>query len=805
MARKLFTKTECDNLSSSHSTSPDLISSSQYTAHDSQEAMKNKEAISIPVNSSPTCSQDMFDPAAQCDITPSCVMSSTPVSSAFVGRHERDETITETHVTNDLVGDHTENKNSDTSYHKLDSEVHSHTGDVKLCGSSSSPNYKPDTSEQKCKGLYSNISCNEDVSYHDNSDLMDELFANNLTNLTQVATEQLLEEEQQRLTHSKPIVDHTDSGCGDDVTDNDVLDHVISKDETVTPITAANGFCHFTVADAVKPSSSTSNTGSQRKSCKSFKAPRMAKEVAEDEKNKLVEQYCKKFPSLVVNDNIRRTGCGDDGVTNNLPMSTGQLISCGFTSAGSGKKLTVSAAALQHAVRLVEDCTGDLISGVSDTGSHGNCTSNKAADHVEEQMVDISTDTTKKLPFGTSTKVVEETKEPSPSCLLEKEVGESSECGKEERSCDTSKGSHDPVENYGLENIDMEQFSAFTQMPGYVRAAVRSGDDIVEDDCRASVQQISEDTWTPAEQSCITPVEKEAVSSYITPGGSFNPCHTGRSVYNVTPCQQPTDEHDDEELKKMFNTQLVKQFLDFSSSNEDDDRMTASVKVTDQLQKFNDNSASPTHNDETSPCARSCDTDSHAHNKTCSVTEKNASCHNDDHIHSGSHDNSPTHHDNRKPSVSMHKGAVLGLSTASGKSVTISSNAISSVKKLLDDKCNDVNRTFAGQQLCTANGDVVNICDRSLRAVKQLFIDDKDDDAAVAIGNHASDDNNKSTIGDMTTAVQDNDIEVMSLNEPSHDTAVVLSIQRSCDPTPDSTVAGEASPANKTNNVSVYQ
>ena len=160
-------KTKCDSLSSSHSTSPDFISSSQYTAHDSQEAMKNKEAISTPVNSSPTYSQDMFAPTAQCDIN---VMSSTPVSSSVVGRHKHDETITEIHVTNDLVGDHTENKNSDTSYHKLDSEVHAHTGDVKLSGSSSSPNCKPDTSEQKCKGLYSNISCNEDVSYHDNFD-----------------------------------------------------------------------------------------------------------------------------------------------------------------------------------------------------------------------------------------------------------------------------------------------------------------------------------------------------------------------------------------------------------------------------------------------------------------------------------------------------------------------------------------------------------------------------------------------------------------------------------------------------------
>ena len=544
--------------------------------------MKNKEAISTPVNSSPTYNQDMFSPTAQCDIT---VMSSTPASSSVVGRHKHDETITETHLTTDLVGDQTENKNSDTSYHKLDSKVHAHTGDVKLTGSSSSPNCKPDTSEQKCKGLYSNISCNENVSYHDKSDKleyygldeedvkqffdynsanedddrmaasvkvtdqlqpnspthndevvsdhdnseMDELFANNWSNLTQ---EQLLEEEQQRLTHSKPIVDHTNSGCGDDVIGNDVMDCVISKDENVTPITT--GFCHYTIADAVKPSSSTSNSRSLRNPCKSFKAPRMA-------------------------NNIRRTGCGDDGVTNNLPMSTGRVISCCFTSAGDGKKLTVSAAALQHAVRLVEDCTGD-ISGVSDIDSHGNCKSNEATDRVEEQeviMVDISTDTKKELPFGTSTKVVEETKVPSPSCLSVKEVRESSECGEEERLCDTSKESHDSLENYGLENINMEQFSAFTQMPGYVRAAVRSDDYQLT----TNVQQISEDTRT-------------------TPGGSFNPCPTGRSIYNATPCRQPADGHDDEELKKMFDTQLVKQVLDFNSSNEDDDRMAETNNVS---------------------------------------------------------------------------------------------------------------------------------------------------------------------------------------------------------------------------------
>ncbi len=40
----------------------------------------------------------------------------------------------------------------------------------------------------------------------------------------------------------------------------------------------------------------------------------------------------------------------------------------------------------------------------------------------------------------------------------------------------------------------------------------------------------------------------------------------------------------------------------------------------------------------------------------------------------------------------------------------------------------------------------------------------------------------------------------------SHETAVVLSgVQRSCYPTPDSMVSMEASPSNKTNNVSVYE
>ena len=721
--------------------------------------MKNKEAISTPVSTSPSCSQDMFDPTAQCDdITPSHVMSSTPMSSG----HEHDGMLTNVHITDD----HVENENSDTLYHKLDSKVYSHT-DVKLIGSDGSPDCKPDTTEQKCKSLYSSISCSKDIGYHDNSDLMDELFANNLTNLTQLATEQLLEQEEQKLTRSKPIANHTDSGCGGDVIDNDVMNHVIIKDENVTPITNANGFCHFTT---IKPLTSTSNIGSMKK-CKSFKAPRMAKEVGEDEKNMLMEQYCKKFPSLVGNDNTRRT---DDN-------TSGRLISCGFTSAGSGKKLTVSTAALQRAVRLVEDCTGDLISEQYDTGSHGNCA---AVDHVEEQeakMVSVTTNTiVKEIPFDTSTNTVEETKE---LCIIG--VGESSESGKEEKSHDTSKGSHEPVENY--ENIDMEQFSAFTQMPGYI---VKSDDDIIEDD---NVQLISNDTLTPAVQSCITPVEKQAVSSYITPGGSFNPCLTS----STTP--QPTDAQDDEELKKMFNTQLVKQFLDFSSSNEDDG-MSASVKVIDQLQ--NDNSTSPTHS-EALPCARSCDTDSHTHNEMCSMTEKNISYDNDDCTHNGSHDDSPTHHD-----ISTSKGVVFGLSTASGKSVRISSDTISSVKKLLDDKCNDVNRTLAGHQwqpqLCTASGDVVTVSDHSLRAVKQLFIDDKvDDTAAVAIGNHTSGNHNQSATVDMATAVQDDDIEVMPLNETSHDTAVISIVQGACDPTPDNTVVMEPSPANKT--VSVYQ
>ena len=161
----------------------------------------------------------------------------------------------------------------------------------------------------------------------------------------------------------------------------------------------------------------TSNVGSMTK-CKSLKDPRMAKEVGEDEKNMLMEKYCKKFPSLVGNDNSRRT---DDD-------SSGRFISCGFASAGSGKKLTVSAAALQRAVRLVDDCTGDLISEQYATGSHGNCA---MPDYIAEK-----------------------------SAL--KETKEASKMVEEERS---HEGTHQLVamENYGWGGIEMEKFLAFSE------------------------------------------------------------------------------------------------------------------------------------------------------------------------------------------------------------------------------------------------------------------------------------------------------------------------------------------------------
>ena len=766
MARKLFTKCEPNTFATSHSapSSPDLILSPQDAADNSQDTIKSKDA---PVSqSSPTCSEDMFD-SAHSDITLSHVMSSTPV----IERRKDDGLVTINTrevmaVADELVDDNCDHvENSDTSSHKLNTEVHAHAGDINL---SDSPDSKPDTTNEKCKA---DTSCSKDVIY-DNSDLMDELFANHFTNLTQLATEQLLEKEH-KLIHSNQIANQTDSGCGDDEIHNDVMDHVISKNESVSPIPTANGFHHFTVANTAKPLSSSDKVP-LRKSSKPFKAPRMAKEVGEDEKNKLMEEYCKKFPSL--NDN-KRTSCDNGGAS-----STDTVIPCGFTSAGSGKKFTVSAAALQRAVRLVEDCTNDLFTEQHDTGSHGNTAVNEMLCHVEEDTKMV--DTEKSLNQMSIPKGGEEAKE---TLLSKEEVGESSECGKEERSHDITKGSHELVDNYGLDNIDMEQFSVFTQMPGYMRAG-RSTDDMVDDDYQlstATVQQISDEIWTPAGQpSSVTPVQKEHVSSYITPGGSFNPCPSGRSVYNnnTTPCRQSAG---DDELKKMFSTQVVKQFLDFNSSNEDNDDTT--VKVTE-----NENSASPAHNDKILPCVTSCDTDNHIH-KTCSVTENNCT-------HTGSPDDtsSPAHHDS-KPPTSLPKSAVFGgFSTASGKSVTISDDAISKVKQLLDDACGD---TISGRALRDHQCIGDDVCGHSPSTVQQLFTDDKMADGdSVVTGNHTADDKSSNNTD---IAVDDSHNKVISLIEPSHNAAVVLSAHGSCDPSPDTTVVMEATPVNKIN-VSFY-
>ena len=821
MARKLFSKTESKNVVATNSTpaSPELISSSQeMTTHNSQEVVKVEETVTTPVNQtvpSPTCSQDLFDnidPAVHCDITPSQVTSSTPITAAVVGQHkhdglvtsgtkERDVTEGDVLVSNDGCVD---NHNSDTAYCKPDFEVHSYTGDVEL---NDIKDCKPDTADQKCNTL-----CSSNISYHDNSDLMDELFANSLTNLTRDATDQLLQQEEQKLTRSKPIANHNESGCGDDVMHNDVMDHMISKDDncsTVTPIITANGFYHPTMHHTVRQSSSTSNnTGSVRKSTKQFKVPRMAKEVTEDEKKKLLEQYSKKFPSLVVKDNTKTLTSGNDVghggvVTDGV---AGGMISCGFTSAGSGKKFTVSAAALQRAARLVEDFSTDLITdqyGPVSTGCHSNSTGTERSYREEQEAKSViaSAQAMKEMLFSSATKV-EGLKD------VENESSENSVCVKKERS-------HELVENYGLENIDMEQFSTFTQMPGYIRAVTSAVDEVNDDDHQLSTatdKQISDAIWTPAQQSSITPLQKEVVSSFITPGGSFNPCPANRSACDgeTTPCRQPTvDGHDDEELKRMFNTQLVKQFLDFSSSNEDDHMVTTNVEVVDQLSsthnddQLQNEDSSPTHNDKYQPCARPCDANNHTQNELCGnmVTKNNTVF--DDHTLNMSHDTTgPTHNDISNPSVSIPHSAVFA--TASGKSVSVSTDAISSVKKLLDDKCrDDVNkakpRAFPG--LCTASGNEVNISDQSLQAVKLLFSDDRTTPGVintVASGNQ-SHGGNKCTV----KADDSNDVEMMSLNEPSHDAVEVSSIQRSCDPIPEISVALESAPASVIN-VSVF-
>ena len=218
----------------------------------------------------------------------------------------------------------------------------------------------------------------------------------------------------------------------------------------------------------------------------------------------------------------------------------------------------------------------------------------------------------------------------------------------------------------------------------------------------------------------------------------------------------------------------MKQFLDFNSSNEVADQ--SDNEILNVASPTHTDDASPTHTNEISPCIN---TDKHTHSRLCD------------------NPSSPTHTANINPIP--HNTTVLGLATASGKAVTVSTDNIDTVKKLLDDKCNNdkipANKKFPG--LYTSNGDAVSVSEHSMLAVKQLFSDD--------VSVQEVNDTNSSTTDNAIVQVQQQatgvgPVEMMSLHEPSHD--ATLTSCESCDP--HTAVSMEATTAN-TSKVSVQQ
>jgi len=613
-----------------------------------------QDIIITPQDVDTTCSQDLFN-----DINPlqssSKVCSSTPINSSPVVEHteevvddgsslcdvaekhhsnikEQLSTISNCHplsVSNTVVDDVpvieiSQNCNPSTVKVVRNHTDYSNTGDV-----SKSIICSPD-----CKQTIT------DKQFHNNSDLMDELFANHLTQITSANTKHNESQDTVLQPTSAPVEgdkksDHLtgsnvvddDSGCGltgsDGVTD-ETPTHTVADKLHATPMRSG---LHPGVHRNIRPYATT------RKSAKQFKAPRLSNQVSKDEERKSLERLAKQFPSLA------SSSTPVTAPSNTVPCSSSDRVSCGFVAA-SGKKLTVSTSALDRAARLVEECSNetnnvkinlDVISGeVPDPG---------VAPNMEEKETELT-----------------------------------------DGYCAES-----------MDSIDMDQFSAFTQMPGYVTN-------------RTAEEVSSTKGGIPTGKSVsFTPI-----------GSPLHPKGTSPS--------QPAHGHDEDSIHKMFNTQVVKQFLDFHSSDEDDDKIgeaeTTTTYTADEL-------ASHTHkelklHDARSPALK--DTVVKSHDAY-----------------------SPTHR--TAPRTNGHNQMMLsGFTTAGGKSVMVSAEAVASVKKLLEDEEADMiadkhdavvvkdgptpGGGFPG--LTTASGKKVEISSESLHAAQELLKESDADPVGVA-------------------------------------------------------------------------
>ena len=654
-------------------TSPDLIMSSQASPQD---------IITTPQDINTTCSQDLFG-----DVDPiqsSKVCSSTPINSSPVVRIEcKHDQLVDDGSTSCLLNDATEkschsstqeqvsiipncNSNSINSAAVVNDAPCCHDHSSSTDQISSSPNCNPSSvhsvntaNNVENHVVHSNSEdeisvtpiCNPDPirtasnQFHDNSDLMDELFANHLTQITSATTSHdtshkdivfqptsapCASDSGRGSTGNNVIND--DSGCGlteSDVVTDDTPSHTISDKLHITPM-------RTNLYPGVHRNIRSSNMA--KKSTKQFRAPRLAKEVSKDEEKKSLERLAKQFPSLAPSS----TPVSVPSETISCPSS--ERVSCGFVAA-SGKKLTISTSALDHAAKLVEECSNDADNAVVNLGV--------IPGEVPVVVPDLD---------AVHSKEKKETELTDSYC----------------------------AEN--MDSIDMDQFSAFTQMPGYVT--------------KRAVEEVSSVKGdTPSGRSTL-----------FTPGGSPPLLHP-----RGTSPSRPAHEHDEDSIHKMFNTQVVKQFLDFHSSDEDDDKTSEAATVPEAA--ATDELASYTYKDSKNYYLKSQD----AHS---SIYEDAAIKSHDPH--------NPTH--KTTSHTNGHNQMMLsGFTTAGGKSVMVSVEAVASVKKLLEDEeagitgkddaidiKDDAPPVGGYPGLSTASGKKVDISSQSLRVAQQFLREGED-------------------------------------------------------------------------------
>jgi len=632
----------------------------------------SQDITKTPQDNNTTCSQDLFG-----DIDPlqsSKVCSSTPINSTHVVRvkckHDTEQLVDDAigdGSTSCLLNDVTEKDQLSTFSNCKPRSVNNTIIDNATCNYSNTTDQISNSLNSNPSSLHNINTMNNvqnhsntggeissilipnpdtiqtaDNQFHNNSDLMDELFANNFAEISSATTGHHKDTVVQ-LTSAPGECANGHGSKGNDVI-NDDSGCGLTESDVITPSHASTDKLHMRTDLCPQNIRSFNAT---RKSAKQFRAPRLAKEVSKDEERMSLERLAKQFPSLAPSSTSatvpRETG----------PCPSSERVLCGFVAA-SGKKLSVSAAALDHAAKLCSNETDNTADNLAITDViHGEFPPDLGAvpnkEHNETELT--------------------------------------------ESYC---------VEN--MDSIDMDQFSAFTQMPGYVT--------------KGSLEVSSVKGDTPSGRSAL-----------FTPGGSPPLYPEGADP------SRSAHEHDEDSIHKMFNTQVVKQFLDFHSSDEnddDDDKTSEAATVpaavaTDKLTSKESSNLKP------------CDTYATTH-----PTHKDTAIR--------SHD--PDRH-THKTSNGHNQMMLSGFTTAGGKSVMVSSEAVASVKKLLEDEDSGmmtgkgdavdvkdgaidvkddaidvrVNATpvRGSQGLSTASGKKVEISNQSLHVAQQLLREGEDD------------------------------------------------------------------------------